>query len=404
MDTLTITDYGVFLGKHSERLVVKKGKETVSEHPLMDLEQVTIATKGVSLSTDLIFECTQRGIVINLLLFSGQPYAQIVSPALTATVRTRREQLLAYYDERGVEVARRFAAGKVRNQINTVKYFAKYRKARAPKKYAELMKRVRGMEELLKEIGDGRWSMADGPDHRTTRPPDHQKENAHPSSPMDQARSTLLNLEGRAAALYWECVQRLLPEGRFAKREHRGAEDDVNALLNYGYGILYSQVWSALTLAGLEPFAGFLHVDRPGKPSLVLDFMEEFRQPAVDRVAIALLNKGFVVEWETPETEAAAEAHQAQSPEAGGRQPGAGGTEAEAGKERTPPRGVPGSVAVLSAATRKALAEKVLARLEDTERYEGKQQQLKHIIQKQARHLATFLRREGEYKPFVVGW
>ena len=57
----------------------------------------------------------------------------------------------------------------------------------------------------------------------------------------------------------------------------------MNALLNYGYGILYSQVWSALTLAGLEPFAGFLHVDRPGKPSLVLDFIEEFRQPIVDQ-------------------------------------------------------------------------------------------------------------------------
>jgi hypothetical protein len=85
MENLTITDYGVFLGKHSERLVVKKGKETISEHPLMDLQQVTVATKGVSLSTDLIWECAQRGIVIHLLDFTGQPYAQISSPALTAT-------------------------------------------------------------------------------------------------------------------------------------------------------------------------------------------------------------------------------------------------------------------------------------------------------------------------------
>ena len=129
-------------------------------------------------------------------------------------------------------------------------------------------------------------------------------------SPIDAVRTTLLNLEGRAGALYWECVQRLLPAGRFTTRNHQGAVDDVNALLNYGYGILYSQVWSALSLAGLEPFAGFLHVDRPGKPSLVLDFIEEFRQPIVDRVVFAMINKKFKVEWEEPDDDAAKSAHQ----------------------------------------------------------------------------------------------
>jgi len=57
----------------------------------------------------------------------------------------------------------------------------------------------------------------------------------------------------------------------------------VNSALNYGYGILYGQVWGAVMNAGFEPFAGFLHLDRPGKPSLVLDLIEEFRQPIVDR-------------------------------------------------------------------------------------------------------------------------
>ncbi|MGI6604033.1 MAG: CRISPR-associated endonuclease Cas1 [bacterium] len=57
----------------------------------------------------------------------------------------------------------------------------------------------------------------------------------------------------------------------------------TNACLNYGYGILYQQCETALILAGLDIFAGFLHVDRPGKTSLVYDFMEEFRQPVVDR-------------------------------------------------------------------------------------------------------------------------
>ena len=196
-------------------------------------------------------------------------------------------------------------------------------------------------------------------------------------------RGTLLNLEGRAGALYWECVQRLLPAGRFTTRNHQGAVDDVNALLNYGYGILYSQVWSALTLAGLEPFAGFLHVDRPGKPSLVLDFIEEFRQPVVDRVVFAMINKRFKVEWEDPDSDAAKAAHQSSKPDA----------ETEIPTQRR-----------LSQATRRALADRVLARLQETERFERKQQKLCNIIQLQARHLAMHLRREREYHPFTSTW
>ena len=60
--------------------------------------------------------------------------------------------------------------------------------------------------------------------------------------------------------------------------------------------MLYTQVWGAIMNAGLEPFAGFLHVDRPGKPSLVLDMVEEFRQPVVDRAVIAAIGKGTAIE------------------------------------------------------------------------------------------------------------
>jgi CRISP-associated protein Cas1 len=366
MNQLIITDYGTYLGKHSERVTVKyRDKERPKEeHAMIDLEQIVVSSRGVSLSSDLIEACTQRGIEIAFLSFNGKPFAKLMSPALTATVISRREQLAAYHDDRGFEIARRFALGKVRNQINLVRYFGKYRKKRAPKKYAELMERVEQIDGLRGELAALAVPSTD-------------------AAPIDEARFTLLNLEGRAGALYWECVQRLLPTGRFVKREHQGADDDVNSLLNYGYGILYSQVWSALTLAGLEPFAGFLHVDRPGKPSLVLDFIEEFRQPVVDQVVFALINKGFTVEWENPDADAAKAAHQAtESPQ-----------DTELKLQRR-----------LSQATRRALADRVLARLQEMETFERKQQKLANIIQMQARHLAMFLRREWEYKPFVAKW
>jgi CRISPR-associated protein Cas1 len=123
---------------------------------------------------------------------------------------------------------------------------------------------------------------------------------------------------------------------------------------------LYGQVERALVLAGLDPYAGFIHVDRPGKPSLTLDLIEEFRQAVVDRTVIGLVNKGAAIE------------------QTDGR---------------------------LEHATRRMLAEKVLARLESAELYEGKRLPLRAILQSQARHLAAFFRGDrASYEPFVSSW
>lgn len=407
---LIFSEFGQFLGKHSERLVVRKGKDVLAEHPLMDLEQIIIAASGIGISSDLVEACVRRGITITLVDYSGRPYANLVSPALTATVRTRRAQLMAYNDHRGVEIARLFACGKIQNQRNLLRYFGKYRKQRYQEKFLllqQIEQQIAALQETLLDI--------DAPQ-------------------IEEVRSRLLNVEGRAAHLYWQGVQTLLAPGAgpleqdsgFVGRTHRGATDPVNALINYGYGILYSQVWNALNLAGLEPFAGFLHADRSGKPSLVLDFIEEFRQPIVDRTVIALWNKGFSVEWETPDTKELAEAHVSKNPTPTKRLPlkkgklGAEGSSEEAVADKGG-RGRDGAKLAgtseepveeeiieqhvrLSATTRKAFAAKILERLEDGEPYEGKRRKIKHILQMQARHLATFLRGEGQYKPFVPRW
>lgn len=341
---LHITDYGVFLGKHSERLVVRRGKEVLAEHPLLHVEQVLVSGRGVSLSADLVEECCARGIPITFLTPAGKPYARVASTALTATVRTRREQVTAHGDARGASVARAIAAGKLKNQANLLRYFGKYCKQKRAAVHEELAGHAAEILRLAGEVAE------------------------LPGESADAVRTSLLNREGRAGARYWAGVACLL-EGRcaFDGREHRGAGDPVNAALNYGYGILQSQVWTAVTLAGLEPFAGFIHVDRPGKPSLVLDLMEEFRQPVVDRALLAAWGRGWRLELEAPEGE----------------------------DDGTP---------LLTKAGRQAIAERVRERLEGTARYAGKQQTLKNIIQLQARHLAVVVRGEATYEPFVAGW
>ncbi len=83
----------------------------------------------------------------------------------------------------------------------------------------------------------------------------------------------------------------------FRGRSHDSL-DLMNICLNYAYALLYSECWKALVLAGLDPYAGFLHADRSGKESLVFDFSEMFKPPAVDRLLIKLFSEGWRPEAE----------------------------------------------------------------------------------------------------------
>ncbi len=333
---MVIEDYGVSLRKKRERLIIKDKKQVINEVPFYDLAEISILSAGVSISTDLIWECCQRGIPINFLLRNGEPYANLMGPNLTGTVKTRRAQLLAYNDWRSVKLAKAFSIGKLSNQQVLLKYFSKYRKSKDRGLYNDALTVIADIDKCINQI----LSL--------------------PNSKIDEIRSSLMAYEGLGSKHYWSIFGKLLPsEIEFFNRKTRGATDLVNSLLNYGYGILYTKVWGALIRAGLDPFAGFIHVDRSGKPSLVLDFIEEFRQSIVDRTILSSLNKGIKFELD------------------------------EEG---------------LSINTRKIIADRIHDRLDSTEKYDGHKYKLKNILQKQARHLAVTLREEGEYQPFISGW
>ncbi len=337
---LIVDEWGAFIGKHSERIRVSRKGEVLVERPLAELRQVLVTSGGVSLSSDVIEECARRGIPMHFLDYGGRAYASLFSSQLTGTVKTRREQLLAYTDGRGLALGRAFAAGKIRNQANLLRYMSKNRVEKDP----ELFARVRQTVIDLEALADTTLRLE--------------------GLNIDGVRGQLLALEGRAAHLYWAEFKRLLlVDPGWPGRVGQGATDLVNSLLNYGYGILYSRVEQAIVLAGLDPYAGFTHTDRPGKPSLVYDLVEEFRQPVVDRVVLALLNLRVEL-----------------------GQDGAGRLEGEA---------------------RKLLAKKIMERLsESRERYEKKRQNLQYILFSQARHIATFVRGDlaQPYQPFICGW
>lgn len=333
---LVLSGFGLFLRKKSERLLVTKSNNVVYQFPFFRLNEVVIASRGVSFSSDLIEALCEQGVRVSLLDSRGQPYAMLTSPMLSATVHARREQLLAFHDQRGLEFARAVVSGKIANQERLLRYFGKYLKTAAPERFQEIERTTQALK-----VQRGKVKAVQG-------------------NHINEARDTLMGVEGAAGRLYWDGVRAIIAERiEFFGREHRGATDAVNALLNYGYGVLYSQVWGAVLNAGLEPFAGFLHVDRPGKPSLVLDLVEEFRQPVVDRAVIAHLNTGTPVKM---------------------------------------------AQGMLEQETRKALVGRVLERLQATETYQGKRYQVRSIIQMQARRLASFLRGNDPYKAFTFKW
>jgi len=334
---LIADQFGTHIGKYSQRLKITQKGKTLAQAPLLHLQSVAITSKGVSISADALAACSERGIPIHFLDSRGAPYASLYAAGLTGTVLTRREQLRAYDDARGLHLGLAFARGKIQNGASTLKYLAKTRgDSPAGPALQEAADTMREHESRLDALAD--------------RPT------------IDAAREALMGIEGNAARIYWQAVRAILPaEYGWQERTGRGATDPVNSLLNYGYGILYGQVERALVLAGLDPYAGFVHADRPGKPSLVLDLIEEFRQAAVDRPVFGLVNRRFNVEQD------------------------------EQGR--------------MSDATRRAFAEHILGHLESDVRHNGKRHPLQHVIQMQARQIVTYVRREREtYTPFKAGW
>jgi CRISPR-associated protein Cas1 len=330
---LLVAGFGLFLGKKSERVVVKKGKAVCAQVPLLRIQEIVIGSRGVSVSSDLIEELCGRGIRMAFLSSSGKPYALLTSPLLTATVETRRAQIEALNNECGAEFCRWVVAGKLRNQEKLLRYFARSREGDR----LEWLERAAAQLRVLRKQAlacEGRSA--------------------------DAVRPSLMGYEGTGGRIYWRQIANLLPpECGFDGRDNNPGTDAVNSALNYGYGLLYSHVWGAVMNAGLEPFAGLLHVDRSGKPSLVLDLVEEFRQPVVDRAIFTWLNRGGRLNLEN---------------------------------------------GLLDNTSREEVAARVLIRLTAAEQHRGKRHEVRSIVQMQARLAAGAFRGLRNYRPFAFQW
>lgn len=261
-----ISEYGTFLGKSSARLTISQNGAILKEIALNRISSINILKSGISLSSDLIESCSIRGIKIFFLDFKGVAHTSLSSTSSHAVVSTRKAQILTIESEYKKDIAKSLIIGKIKNQRATLQYFYKYKKK--TNNYEDIHKLEISISKL-KEISSSlnNIELKNNPDWL----------------------SLIMGKEGAAANIYFNAISTtLLSDLEFKNRINRGANDIVNSSLNYGYAILTSYIWQCVINSGLEPFAGVLHTDRAGKPSLILDLMEEYRAWVVDRSIIKI--------------------------------------------------------------------------------------------------------------------
>ncbi|MCX8207637.1 MAG: CRISPR-associated endonuclease Cas1 [Methanothrix sp.] len=264
MPRIILSDRGTFLGKTGEQFRVLRRDEPDILIPARKVDQILVLGSGISVSSDAIEMANELGVEIVFASYYGKPLARLIPATLGGTVRTRREQYRAYDDERGLELAKAFIRGKLKNQASLLKSFAKKWKDERKDLWQEFRDSSSQIEAIIPQLD----SVEGG---------------------LDDARDLIMGMEGNASEIYWLTWSRLIPDvWSFPGRKYPAAGDPINSLLNFGYYVLEQEVWAAALYAGLDPYAGFLHADRSGQEKLVYDMMEEFRPLVVDRVVVSL--------------------------------------------------------------------------------------------------------------------
>jgi len=228
----------------------REGEET----PItFDVELVLLATGAVSVSGRALRRLSELGVRLLVLGHRGHVVAELRPlDRVNRTVETRLAQFRAKLEGWGLGYAAEMVRAKIVNQARLLRYLARSR--REP----WLRDEAYGVEDEALAL-----------------------EKAMRGGGLTAERVRLY--ESRAARKYWQALAALLPgDYGFTGRVPQGS-DPVNMAISYGYAILYGVVHDALVVAGFDPYAGFLHVDRSGRPSLVFDYSDMFKPVAVDR-------------------------------------------------------------------------------------------------------------------------
>jgi CRISPR-associated protein Cas1 len=260
LNTLFVTTQGTWLSQDGENVVVHLDRETSKKFPIHLFESIVCFGK-VNATGPLMGFCGRKGVPISFLSENGRFLARVDGP-VRGNVLLRREQYRTADDkDRSLAIAKSVIIGKIGNTRAVLMRSARDNPDAAPEILSGVVKYLARTVEELKRAA---------------------------------STDTLRGLEGDAAQSYFGVFNNMIlnqkEEFTFEGRSRKPPMDRVNAMLSFVYSLLAHDIASALEGVGLDPAVGYLHKERPGRPSLALDIMEEFRTWLVDRLVLSLIN------------------------------------------------------------------------------------------------------------------
>jgi CRISP-associated protein Cas1 len=261
-NVLYVTMPEAYLSLDGENVVIKKEEQVAIRLPLHNLENI-VCFSYLGASPALMGACAERNVGLCFLTPHGRFQARVTGKVKGNVLLRKKQYAVSTREAESVPIANSFLLGKIANGRKVLE--------RALRDHALLVD-----VDALRQASTALKAMLQ-------------------TIPTCDATAELMGFEGSAAKIYFGVFDQLILQGRddfpFNGRSRRPPLDNVNALLSFLYTLLVNEVSSALETVGLDPYVGFLHRDRPGRPSLALDLMEELRPVFADRLALSLINR-----------------------------------------------------------------------------------------------------------------
>ncbi len=238
---------GTFITQKDECFCLKQKDKAVDISPLK-IESIVISNQAM-ISTQALVLALEHNIDVVFMDNYGDPIGRVWFSKMGSTTLVRRRQLEVADNQLGLDLVIDLISQKLNNQI----WFLKKLMYARPDKEEYFNPYITIIENAASDLRS-------------------------PHQDLENARGSLMGVEGTAGRAYFQCLSGVIPEKyQFDGRSRRPAKDPFNATLNYCYGMLYSLIEKACILAGLDPYVGFLHTDNYNKKSLVFDLIEPFR-------------------------------------------------------------------------------------------------------------------------------
>ncbi|MEA5016746.1 MAG: type I-C CRISPR-associated endonuclease Cas1c [Candidatus Limiplasma sp.] len=265
LNTLYVTTPQAYLALDGENVVVQHEDATLGRVPLHTLEGI-VAFNYPGASPALLGACAQRGVDICFFTPNNRFLARVCGETKGNPLLRKTQHQWAQDPARQTQAARYLLIGKVYNQKWVIE--------RTLRDHGERVE-AQGLRQASQKLSGYLDMLAD-------------------CGGVDALRG----IEAVAASAYFGVFDHLILGDKahfsFSGRSRRPPLDPVNALLSFCYALLAREVAAALEGVGLDPYIGFMHADRSGRPSLALDMMEELRAPMADRFVLSLLNRRMV--------------------------------------------------------------------------------------------------------------